>query len=37
MVRSLVGVVGPTVQGDRVEAEQSRGEMRLHGEKGTSV
>lgn len=35
MVRSLVGVVGPVVQGDRVEAEQSSGEMRLHGEKGT--
>lgn len=37
MVRSLGGVVGPMVRGHRVEAEQSSGEMRLHGEKGTSV
>lgn len=37
MVRSLVGVVRPMVQGVGVEAEQSSGEMRLHGEEGTSV
>lgn len=37
MVRSLVGVVGRMVQGDRVESEQSSGEMCLHGEKATSV
>lgn len=36
-VRSLVGVVRPMVQGVGVEAEQSSGEMRLHGKKGTSV
>lgn len=34
MVKSLVGIAGPVVQGDRVEAEQSNGEMSLHGKNG---